>query len=49
MNKTVTDKSREVGAAAAHNVGFAAGAAAAGAAAAADADVDFAFAAPREA
>ena len=31
LNKTVTEKSRAVGATAAHNVGFAAGAAAAGA------------------
>ena len=46
LNKTVTDKSREVGATAAHNVGFAAGAAAAGAAAGDPNDVDFAFAAP---
>ncbi len=48
LNKTVTGKSRSVGATAAHNVGFAAGAAAAGAAAAAadENDVEFAFAAP---
>ena len=37
----MTDKSREVGAVAAHNVGFAAGAAAAGAAAAGANDVGF--------
>ena len=43
LNKTVTEKSRLVGATAAHNVGFAAGAAAGAAAAP---DVDFAFAAP---